>query len=100
MSDPPSAGWYPDPTQAETQRYWTGAEWTEQRAPLAKAKRTDQDLTFGVLLGIAIPIVGVLYGFVMLLRGNGNGGWVIVASILASIVWAVVIAFFVGFASA
>ncbi|QHC67416.1 DUF2510 domain-containing protein [Rathayibacter sp. VKM Ac-2759] len=27
-------GWYPDPTQPATQRYWDGIAWTEQRAPL------------------------------------------------------------------
>jgi Protein of unknown function (DUF2510) len=30
------AGWYPDPEQVETQRYWDGEKWTDQRAPLAK----------------------------------------------------------------
>ncbi|MBF4462269.1 MULTISPECIES: DUF2510 domain-containing protein [unclassified Rathayibacter] len=28
-------GWYPDPTQTATQRYWDGQAWPEQRAPLA-----------------------------------------------------------------
>jgi hypothetical protein len=27
------AGWYPDPEQANTQRYWDGSQWTDQRAP-------------------------------------------------------------------
>ena len=27
------AGWYPDPTQPGTQRFWDGEQWTEQRAP-------------------------------------------------------------------
>lgn len=31
MSTP--AGWYPDPEQAETLRYWTGVNWTDQRVP-------------------------------------------------------------------
>jgi hypothetical protein len=31
------AGWYPDPDQVDTQRYWDGEGWTDQRAPLAKA---------------------------------------------------------------
>jgi hypothetical protein len=29
------AGWYPDPTQPGTQRYWDGSQWTEHRAPLS-----------------------------------------------------------------
>jgi hypothetical protein len=28
-------GWYPDPEQVATQRYWDGEHWTDQRAPLA-----------------------------------------------------------------
>lgn len=35
---PPSPGvppgWYPDPSQVATQRYWDGETWTDQRAPL------------------------------------------------------------------
>lgn len=33
----PSPGWYPDPDQVETQRFWDGEAWTEQRAPLSGA---------------------------------------------------------------
>lgn len=47
--------------------------------------------------GLAIPIVGGLYGVWMLLRGNGNGGWVILFSIFAAVLWTVVLAFLVGF---
>ncbi len=32
---PMPAGWYPDRTQAQTQRYWDGQNWTDQTAPLA-----------------------------------------------------------------
>lgn len=31
----PSAGWYPDPDGAPTQRYFNGTTWTDQLAPLA-----------------------------------------------------------------
>lgn len=100
MNTPHPAGWYPDPTQPDTQRYWDGDAWTEQRAPLSPPRKTDEDLTFGVLLGLAIPVVGLAYGGYMLLKGNGNGGWVIVCSLLAAVVWAVVLAFMFGLASA
>jgi hypothetical protein len=30
----PSPGWYPDPTAPNQQRYWDGAAWSEQIAPL------------------------------------------------------------------
>lgn len=99
-SDDPPAGWYPDPSQVDTQRYWTGTEWTEQRAPLAQARKAgDQDLTFGILLGIAIPIVGIIYGIFVLLKGNGNGGWIIVVSLLAIPFWILLLVFLAGFGS-
>lgn len=31
------AGWYPDPTMADTQRYWDGSAWTDHRAPATPA---------------------------------------------------------------
>ena len=33
----PPAGWYPDPEDPSSTRYWDGAEWTEQRAPAQPA---------------------------------------------------------------
>ncbi len=30
---PPAAGWYDDPTQPGTKRYWDGAQWTQHVAP-------------------------------------------------------------------
>ncbi|MGN6501634.1 MAG: DUF2510 domain-containing protein, partial [Pseudolysinimonas sp.] len=34
MSDPnalPAAGWYPDPEDAESDRWWNGVSWSDQR---------------------------------------------------------------------
>lgn len=33
----PPAGWYPDPHNAHQQRYWNGANWTEQARPTLEA---------------------------------------------------------------
>lgn len=35
LSSPPSvpAGWYPDPNNAQLQRYWDGTRWTDTTAP-------------------------------------------------------------------
>lgn len=96
MNSAPPPGWYPDPERAGSQRYWTGSEW----GPAAPRKGGDEDLTFGALLGIALPVVGLLYGAWMLLRGNGNGGWVILLSVFAAIVWTFVLVFMVGLGSA
>ena len=34
MSDTPRAGWYPDPSDPQKQRYWDGTQWTEHTADL------------------------------------------------------------------
>lgn len=72
---PPNApaGWYRDPDQPETQRYWDGEQWTDQRAPLAERSssgwvKPDGGLTdtgrfaLGLILagaGAIVAIVGV-----------------------------------------
>jgi hypothetical protein len=43
VSDTPPAGWYPDPQDANRQRYWDGTAWTEHTAdgtPQAPASGT------------------------------------------------------------
>lgn len=43
------AGWYPDPQQPDTQRYWDGQRWTEHTAPLApQAPPATQPATVGM----------------------------------------------------
>ena len=37
----PGPGWYPDPEQASTWRWWDGAQWTQLRAPMVAASTTD-----------------------------------------------------------
>lgn len=57
------AGWYPDPDQVQTQRYWDGEAWTDQRAPLPPpAARTGVELSPRLVLGLvgaAAAAVGV-----------------------------------------
>lgn len=63
------AGWYPDPTQTATQRYWDGNAWTEQRAPLATSAPPEQspawtiDVSPRLVLGILGAVAAVVGTF-------------------------------------
>lgn len=85
MSNPP-AGWYPDPSQAQTQRYWTGTEWTEQRAP-AGPKKSSGDVTVAIVIGLLIPVVGFFWGLALVASGKSAGGWVILSSVAGAFAW-------------
>lgn len=64
------AGWYPDPTQVDIQRYWDGEHWTNQRAPAPAAAasppanvgndriRRNLGLMLIGLLGLGLFLVG------------------------------------------
>jgi len=47
-------GWYPDPDQAGTQRYWDGSSWTDQRAPLPTTQG------FNLSAPLLLAIIGAL----------------------------------------
>jgi resuscitation-promoting factor RpfB len=74
MSDAPAspAGWYPDPEQPGTQRYWDGNAWTDQRAPAAPAPPEDKGagalVVAGYVTAVLLPIVGFVLGIVLLVR--------------------------------
>ena len=53
------AGWYPDPEQPGTQRYWDGAQWTDQRAPAAQ-QVPQQKKGGGIGKGCLISVLVVL----------------------------------------
>lgn len=61
---PPSpnvpAGWYPDPAQTATQRYWDGEAWTEQRAPLAPTPTPSSGWTVNVSLRLVLGVLGAI----------------------------------------
>jgi hypothetical protein len=60
----PAPGWYPDPEQAKTQRYWDGKKWTEQRAPLGNASSSEPSIspqTIRRVLGGVIAVLLILY---------------------------------------
>ena len=59
-------GWYPDPSQVDTQRYWDGSEWTDQRAPIngaatpANGSRTGTSIDIAANLRLALVGLGSL----------------------------------------
>lgn len=92
MTDPAPAGWYPDPDQAQTQRYWTGSEWTEQRAPMAAKPDDDGLVSAGWACAILFPLAGLVIGLVLVSRGNADqGGWIATTSLAIMIVAAVLL---------
>lgn len=59
---PGAAGWYPDPEQVDTVRYWDGSTWTEQRAPASASRAIAPSGIAGVgiaVAGIVAMIIGV-----------------------------------------
>jgi hypothetical protein len=60
----PALGWYPDPAQAETQRYWDGDKWTEQRASLSSAPSSERPIsaqTIRRIVGGVVVALLILY---------------------------------------
>lgn len=93
---PPGPGWYPDPADPGTNRYWDGGRWTENRAPIAapapgevvRAKETNADGTIiaGYVLAALMPLIGFIIGLTQINR-NRHGIWVVVVSIVAFFIW-------------
>jgi type IV pilus assembly protein PilA len=70
-SQSPQAGWYPDPTMPNTQRYWDGHAWTQHAAPLTPTqpaqapKRMSAGALVALIIGVAfatIIVVAILAG--------------------------------------
>ena len=95
-----TAGWYPDPDQVQTQRFWDGNAWTDQRAPLGTPPVDDDHIeieltpaAFLVLAGIVAAIVAVFLPFVdakgpLPIQGNtliqrGEGVVIVILAVVA-----------------
>ncbi len=103
MSELPPPGWYLDPEQVQTQRYWDGEAWTDQRAPAALAtSRSNTVALVGLIAGIlgamvglgpainypiplALGAVAIVLGIMGRRRpgGRGMGTWAIVLGLVA-----------------
>jgi hypothetical protein len=63
---PVPAGWYPDPENPATARYWDGAAWTEHRhqpgqaAPKLRAPEGTEPNTVWIWILVLLPILGFL----------------------------------------
>ena len=80
----PPSGWYDDPDQAWTWRYWDGARWTEHRAPMwVPPARDARSFSVWFERGVAdvktaVRQVGLLLAVVWLLLGGA--GWLLVVA--------------------
>jgi hypothetical protein len=63
----PAAGWYPDPSGADGQRYFDGANWTDLRAVAQVRKRTRWPW---VVAGVALLLLGGCGTFVVTQRNS------------------------------
>jgi hypothetical protein len=64
------AGWYADP-EGRGQRYWDGANWTDQLAPPARElKPAVGDWIGAALLPLLMPIVGLIAGAIWTAMGG------------------------------
>jgi hypothetical protein len=83
---PIPAGWYTDPDEPTTRRYWDGDEWTdktcEQNLGGKKSSKNDTLVTIGWITAVFIPIVGLILGIVANSRGDKRGTYVIICSIV------------------
>jgi hypothetical protein len=96
---PIAAGWHLTPDE-KAERYYNGMTWTDSyRTPEAKATAADGSptgvVTVGYVMAVLFPIIGVIVGLVLL--GNANpankkhGGWVVLASVVAFVVWVAIL---------
>jgi hypothetical protein len=93
-SAPIPAGWYADPDEPATRRYWDGEEWTdwtdqtyERDLNRNQGSRNDTLVIVGWITAVLIPIVGLILGIVVAARGDKRGTWVIIGSIVAFLAW-------------
>ena len=83
-------GWYPDPDDEGSTRYWDGHGWSEERAPAPgtrqrvpgeKEREASAIIVAGYVFAVLIPIVGFVIGLTQLNK-NRHALWVITLSIV------------------
>lgn len=85
------AGWYPDPSMVNTERYWDGHRWTGQVAPSgtlpSHQTRPDAGATepaqgsfglfvFGLFSALFLPLIGFVIGVILLTKPRSEAAGV------------------------
>jgi Protein of unknown function (DUF2510) len=93
----PGPGWYLDPNDSATNRYWDGARWTENRSPVGpvatpdgKEQHASGTIVAGYIFAVLMPLVGFIIGLTQINRSR-HGLWVVVASVAAFVLWVALI---------
>ena len=76
------AGWYPDPNDPYTQRYWDGTQWTENRSPIAAVQQkppTNGQAIASMVLGILVicgigSVLALVFGYQAKREIEASGG--------------------------
>lgn len=80
-------GWYPDPSKTADLRWWNGNEWSSHTQAHDPASR-DALTTWGIILGLLLPIAGAAIGVVLLARNRvGPGLACFGAAVLGVVIW-------------
>ncbi len=99
------AGWYPDPTRVNTQRYWDGASWTDNIAPSASPLATTSQFSLTLptysatapknpVLSLAVSLL--VPGVGSMMNGDVNRGIIILVGFFVSILLTLVLVGFIG----
>lgn len=92
MTDAPGPGWYPDPKDSSTNRYWDGGAWTDNRAPAVVAWGHEKEqhasgvVIAGYIFALLMPFIGFIIGLTQINKSR-HGIWVVVVSVVAFFIW-------------
>lgn len=90
----PPPGWYPHPDMARTLRYWNGADWTGEVAPMPAGAQpqvggevSDTLQTIGWITAFVFPLAGFVIGCLCVAQGpKSEGWWMMVVSVIFAFV--------------
>ena len=95
-----NSGWYQDPLGGGGQRYWDGQRWLDDAAvqaaagsPAANGTSSENDtlVVVGWITAILFPIIGLIVGIVVSGRNDKRGMHIVIAAVVAFIVWIAII---------